>query len=145
MSNFLKNLHPLLRRGKDEKDNKDPNYALIDMFEKELSQVEKDTLDSRIQSTLKKATGKYLDLYGEWYGLYRQANEDDEKYRDNIITYVLLKRGTNDSIIKAIKRFFDNPDVSVEVYEPLNNIFYLSSVICRCGLNISANFGTLID
>lgn len=127
MSNFLKNLHPLLRRGKDEKDNKDPNYALIDMFEKELSQVEKDTLDSRIQSTLKKATDKYLDLYGEWYGLYRQDNEDDDTYRNNIITYVLLKRGTNDSIIKAIKRFFDNPDVNVEVYEPLNNIFYLNN------------------
>lgn len=127
MSNFLKNLHPLLRRGKDEKDNKDPNYALIDMFEKELSQVEKDTVDSKIQSTLKKATGKYLDLYGEWYGLYRQDNEDDETYRNNIITYVLLKRGTNGSIIQAIKRFFDNPDVNVEVYEPLNNIFYLNN------------------
>lgn len=124
MGNFLKNLHPLLRRKKNEYDNKDPNYAIIDMFSEELNSIERDALDSRIQSSLNTATGKYLDIYGDWYGLYRKDDEKDETYRDRIIEYVLLKRGTNKSIIDAIRRFLDDEEIYVNVYEPFQNIFY---------------------
>lgn len=124
MGNFLKNLHPLLRRKKNEYDNKDPNYAIIDMFSEELNSIERDALDSRIQSSLNTATGKYLDIYGDWYGLYRKDDEKDETYRDRIIEYVLLKRGTNNSIIDAIRRFLDDEEIYVNVYEPFKNIFY---------------------
>lgn len=124
MGNFLKNLHPLLRRKKNEYDNKDPNYAIIDMFSEELNSIERDALDSRIQSSLNTATGKYLDIYGDWYGLYRKDDEKDETYRDRIIEYVLLKRGTNNSIIDAIRRFLDDEEIYVNVYEPFQNIFY---------------------
>lgn len=124
MGNFLKNLHPLLRRKKNEYDNKDPNYAIIDMFSEELNSIERDALDSRIQSSLNTATGKYLDIYGDWYGLYRKDDEKDETYRDRIIEYVLLKRGTNNSIIDAIRRFLEDEEIYVNVYEPFQNIFY---------------------
>lgn len=124
MGNFLKNLHPLLRRKKNEYDNKDPNYAIIDMFSEELNSIERDALDSRIQSSLNTATGKYLDIYGDWYGLYRKDDEKDETYRDRILEYVLLKRGTNNSIIDAIRRFLEDEEIYVNVYEPFQNIFY---------------------
>lgn len=124
MGNFLKNLHPLLRRKKNVYDNKDPNYAIIDMFSEELNSIERDALDSRIQSSLNTATGKYLDIYGDWYGLYRKDDEKDETYRDRIIEYVLLKRGTNNSIIDAIRRFLEDEEIYVNVYEPFQNIFY---------------------
>lgn len=124
MSNFLKNLHPLLKRKKNPKDNKDPHYAIIDMFSEELDNLEQDTIDSKIQSSLGIATGKYLDIYGDWYGLIRKKNELDDTYRERIIEYVLLKRGTNNSIIGAIKRFLEDEDVYVDIYEPFKNIFY---------------------
>ncbi|BCG66374.1 tail morphogenetic protein [Staphylococcus phage vB_SsapH-Golestan101-M] len=124
MSNFLKNLHPLLKRKKNTKDNKDPHYAIINMFSEELDNLEQETIDSKIQSSLGTATGKYLDIYGDWYGLIRKKNELDDNYRDRIIEYVLLKRGTNNSIIGAIKRFLEDEDVYVDIYEPFKNIFY---------------------
>ena len=124
MSNFLKNLHPLIRRKKNPNDNKDPNYAIIDMFNEELNNIEQDTIDSKIQSSLKTATGKYLDIYGDWYGLVRKSKEKDDDYRERIIEYVLLKRGTNNSIIDAIRRFLEDEDVYVDIYEPFQNIFY---------------------
>lgn len=124
MSNFLKNLHPLLKRKKNPKDNKDPHYAIINMFSEELDNLEQETIESKIQSSLGTATGKYLDIYGDWYGLVRKKNELDDTYRDRIIEYVLLKRGTNNSIIGAIKRFLEDEDVYVDIYEPFKNIFY---------------------
>jgi len=124
LSNFLKNLHPLLKRKKNPKDNKDPHYAIINMFSEELDNLEQETIDSKIQSSLGTATGKYLDIYGDWYGLVRKKNELDDTYRDRIIEYVLLKRGTNNSIIGAIKRFLEDEDVYVDIYEPFKNIFY---------------------
>lgn len=124
MGNFLKNLHPLLRRKKNPNDNKDPNFAIIDMFNEELNTIEQDTIDSKIQSSLKTSTGKYLDIYGDWYGLVRKNKENDNDYRERIIEYVLLKRGTNNSIIDAIRRFLEDEDVYVDIYEPFKNIFY---------------------
>lgn len=124
MGNFLRNLHPLLRRDKNVKDNQDPNHALLDAMNSELEEVEQETIASKLQSSLKTATGEYLDNFGDWFGVYRKNNETDGKYRQRIIDYLLLKRGTNNSIIKAIKDYLDDQDTDVKIYEPFNNIFY---------------------
>ncbi|XWX30593.1 virion structural protein [Staphylococcus phage PG-2021_16] len=124
MANFLKNLHPLLRRNRNTKDNQDPNFALIDVLNEEMNQVERDAIESKLQSSLKTATSEYLDKFGDWFGVYRRANEDDTTYRARIIRYLLLKRGTNNAIIDAIKDYLGRDDIDVSVYEPFTNIFY---------------------
>lgn len=124
MANFLKNLHPLLRRDRNKKDNQDPNFALIEALNEEMNQVEKDAIESKLQSSLKTATSEYLDKFGDWFGVYRRTNEDDIAYRARIIKYLLLKRGTNNSIIEAIKDYLSRDDIDVSVYEPFTNIFY---------------------
>lgn len=124
MANFLKNLHPLLRRDRNKKDNQDPNFALIEALNEEMNQVEKDAIESKLQSSLKTATSEYLDKFGDWFGVYRRANEDDTTYRARIIRYLLLKRGTNNAIIDAIKDYLGRDDIDVSVYEPFTNIFY---------------------
>nr|DAN11133.1 MAG TPA: Baseplate wedge protein [Herelleviridae sp.] len=124
MSNFLKNLHPLLKRKKDRYDNEDPNYALINTLNDEMNMIETDALESKLQSSLKTSTGKYLDTFGDWFGVYRKDNEDDDKYRERIIRELLLKRGTNNAIIDAIRYHLDDKDLYVDVYEPFKNIFY---------------------
>lgn len=124
MANFLKNLHPLLRRDRNKKDNQDPNFALIEALNEEMNQVEKDAIESKLQSSLKTATSEYLDKFGDWFGVYRRTNEDDTAYRARIIKYLLLKRGTNNAIIEAIKDYLGRDDIDVSVYEPFTNIFY---------------------
>lgn len=124
MSSFLKNLHPLLRRNKDKNLNEDTNYILLNTLNEELNTVEKDTIESKIQSSLKSATGMYLDKFGDWFGVYRKVNEGDEKYRQRIIKYLLLKRGTNNAIIDGIKYYLDRDDLNISIYEPFKNIFY---------------------
>ncbi|UVD42526.1 tail morphogenetic protein [Staphylococcus phage vB_SauM-V1SA19] len=124
MANFLRNLHPLLRRNKNNKDNQDPNYALITALNDEMNNIESDTIKSKLQASLKTATGDYLDKFGDWFGVYRRINENDDSYRKRIIKYLLLKRGTNNAIISAIKDYLDNENINVSVYEPFKNIFY---------------------
>lgn len=124
MANFLKNLHPLLRRDRNKKDNQDPNFALIDTLNEEMNQVERDAIESKLQSSLKTATSEYLDKFGDWFGVYRKTDENDDVYRARIIKYLLLKRGTNNAIIEAIKDYLGKDDIDVSVYEPFTNIFY---------------------
>lgn len=124
MANFLKNLHPLLRRNRNKKDNQDPNFALIDTLNEEMNQVERDAIESKLQSSLKTATSEYLDKFGDWFGVYRKTEENDDDYRARIIKYLLLKRGTNNAIIEAIKDYLGKDDIDVSVYEPFTNIFY---------------------
>ncbi|THA88889.1 hypothetical protein E6A58_10065, partial [Histophilus somni] len=124
MANFLKNLHPLLRRDRNKKDNQDPNFALIDALNEEMNQVEKDAIESKLQSSLKTSTSEYLDKFGDWFGVYRKTDEKDDVYRARIIKYLLLKRGTNNAIIDAIKDYLGRDDIDVSVYEPFTNIFY---------------------
>ena len=124
MSNFLKNLHPLLRRKKNPKDNEDVNYALIKVLNEEMNLIEQDAIESKLQSSLKSSTGTYLDKFGDWFGVYRKKDEDDEKYRARIIKYLLLKRGTNNAIIEAIKDYLEDSNADVSIYEPFRNIFY---------------------
>ena len=124
MANFLKNLHPLLKRDRNKKDNQDPNFALIDTLNEEMNQVEKDAIESKLQSSLKTATSEYLDKFGDWFSVYRKTDENDDDYRARIIRYLLLKRGTNNAIIEAIKDYLGKDDIDVSVYEPFTNIFY---------------------
>ena len=124
MANFLKNLHPLLRRDRNKKDNQDPNFALIEALNEEMNQVEKDAIESKLQSSLKTATSEYLDKFGDWFGVYRKTDENDDDYRARIIKYLLLKRGTNNAIIEAIRDYLGKDDIDVSVYEPFKNIFY---------------------
>jgi hypothetical protein len=120
----LKNLHPLLRRKKDKNLNEDTNYILLNTLNEELNTVERDTIESKLQSSLKSATGTYLDKFGDWFGVYRKVDEKDDKYRQRIIKYLLLKRGTNNAIIEGIKYYLDRDDLNISIYEPFKNIFY---------------------
>ncbi|XWX29930.1 virion structural protein [Staphylococcus phage PG-2021_15] len=124
MGNFLKHIHPLLRRKKNENDYEDVNHAIINSLETELSEVEKDTITSKAQSSLKQATGEYLDTWGDWFNVIRKKDESDDKYRERIIKYFLLKRGTNNAIIDALRDYLDDYDSNISIYEPFTDIFY---------------------
>lgn len=124
MANFLRNIHPLLKRGRREDEYDNTNFAILNALNHELTQTERDTIQSKIHSSLETATGEYLDKWGDWFGVYRRPGQDDEAYRARIIRYLLLKRGTIPAIIDAIKDFLEDYDATVVIYEPWKNIFY---------------------
>lgn len=127
MSSFLKNIHPLLKRKKQK--HSDPNFAILEAIDGLLSEAEEETLNAKSQSYLNKATGDYLQIWGEWFGVTRKDDESDVNYRKRIIEYVNIPRGTNQALILAIQRYmYDGRPgaVGVEIYEPWRNIFTLN-------------------
>lgn len=124
MGNFLKHIHPLLRRKRNKKDYEDVNYTIIESLRTQLEETESEAVKSKIQSSLKYSTGEYLDTFGDWFGVYRKDDEDDEHYRQRIIDYVLLKRGTNNAIIEALRNYLEDYESKISIYEPYTNIFY---------------------
>lgn len=124
MGNFLRNIHPLLSRGRDVRNYDGANYAILKAISDVLDTVESDTITSKKDSSLETATGDWLDEWGNWFGLPRKDGEEDEHYRARIIRYVLLKRGTIDAIKDALRDHFDDPEAKIDIYEPFRNIFY---------------------
>lgn len=126
MSNFYKNIHPLLRRGKKPNKYDDTNFAVLNALNYELTQAEQETIASKIQSSLETATDEYLDTWGDWFGVYRKDGWDDDYYRKRIIRELLLKRATIPAIIDALVDFLNDNDAIITIYEPWRNIFYLN-------------------
>lgn len=126
MSNFFKNIHPLLRRSKKPNNYDDTNFAVLNALNHELTQAEQETIASKIQSSLESATDEYLDTWGDWFGVYRKDGWDDEYYRKRIIRELLLKRATIPAIIDALVDFLNDNDAIINIYEPWRKIFYLN-------------------
>lgn len=124
MSNFFKNIHPLLRRGKRKDEYDDSNFAVLNALNYELTQAEQETISSKIHSSLESATGEFLDAWGAWFGVYRKDGWTDEYYRKRIIRELLLKRGTVPAIIEALVDFLEDNEATVTIYEPWRNVFY---------------------
>lgn len=124
MGNFKKHIHPLLRKEKPKGVYDDTNYAVINALDTVLDEAEKDTLYSKIQSSLKTAKGEFLDVWGDWFGIGRRDKEDDEHYRQHIIDHTLVGRGTIETIQDAIRWYFNDKEAVVNIYEPWRDIFY---------------------
>lgn len=124
--NFKRLLHPNLTKGYVEDfNNSSANYAFFSAIEDILSSTEKDTIDSKVESYLNSADGEFLDEWGSWFGVTRKDNQSDDDYRNWIISYATLKRGTKKAIIDAIKTYLDMSDATISVYEPYKNVFQL--------------------
>ncbi len=107
-------------------DKTEANAAILAAIDDELKLTEADAISSRLDESLETATGKWLDEYGDIFGVVRQDNETDTAYRARIIQYILLDRGTIPAIKKAILAFLGDPNTYVNIYEPFNNIFFLN-------------------
>lgn len=120
---FLRHLLPSWRRVLNDST---ANAAILSAIDKELTQAEIDAIEGKVVMDLEKSTGKWLDQYGDIFGVIRRDDEDDDLYRSRIINYVLLKRGTIPAIQDAIREFLRDYDSHIEVYEPHRNIFTLN-------------------
>ena len=125
---FLDKIHPLLKRTRENKYS-DSNYAVLNAIDKQLEEMELETIQSKSQSAIYTATGWFLDnAWGNWFGVKRKTGESDSDYRDRIIEKVNVPRGTVESVKYGIREFLENEYIGIEIYEPWEDIFYLNRV-----------------
>ena len=121
---FWKNLHPLLRKDKD--DYGSANSAILNAIDSSLSDAERAEVATKVQRSLETATGEYLDYWGRWFNSARRDGETDDAYRERIKYYLLMGRGTVQGIIDGLKYWLQDNALYAEVYEPWYNIFTLN-------------------
>ena len=128
---FLDKIHPLLKRTRENKYS-DSNYAVLNAIDKQLEEMELETIQSKSQSAIYTATGWFLDnAWGNWFGVKRKTGESDSDYRDRIIEKVNVPRGTVESVKYGIREFLENEYIGIEIYEPWEDIFYLNRLSSR--------------
>lgn len=128
---FLDKIHPLLKRTRENKYS-DSNYAILNAIDKQLEEMELETIQSKSQSAIYTATGWFLDnAWGNWFGVKRKTGESDSDYRDRIIEKVNVPRGTVESVKYGIREFLENEYIGIEIYEPWEDIFYLNRLSSR--------------
>lgn len=131
MSRFWKNIHPLLRR-EHNKTASDTNYGVLNAINTLLEEAEEDTIKARLQSSLKTATGEFLDEFGDWFGVYRrEVDESDEDYRERIIQAINIPKGTNEAIKWGVRDFLRDHTIGIDVYEPWVDVFFLNREVSR--------------
>lgn len=120
----MKYLHPLWKTRLTKDSN--PHSVVLASLDDMLQSVATDAIESKKDARLETATGQWLDEFGDKFGVFRKDNEDDDTYRQRIINYILIERGTVLSIEDAIKKYLNDPTTKVEIYEPYKNVFILN-------------------
>lgn len=120
---FIKHLLPAW---KQKLTGTSTNAVMLSAIEDALSEAEKDTIEGKVVMELETSTGEWLDQYGSLFGPRRRDKESDDTYRDRLIEYVQLERGTIPAIKDAIRSFIEHDTVHIDIYEPWRNIFYLN-------------------
>lgn len=120
----MKYLHPLWKTRLTKDSN--PHSVVLASLDDMLQSVATDAISSKKDARLETATGQWLDEFGDKFGVFRKDNEDDDTYRQRIINFILIERGTVISIEDAIKKYLNDPTTKVEIYEPYKNVFILN-------------------
>jgi hypothetical protein len=118
---FIKHLLPAWKTNLQDKSK--ANAAILDAIDKELTDGETDAIEGRIVMSLNSSTGEWLNQYGKAFGVLRKDDELDETYRDRVIEYVLLERGTLPAIKEAIQSVLQDYSSYISIYEPYTNVF----------------------
>ncbi|AMW62143.1 hypothetical protein PHRODO_102 [Bacillus phage Phrodo] len=121
---FMKYLHPLWKTRLTKDSN--PHNVVLASLDDMLQSVATDAIESKKDARLETATGQWLDEFGDKFGVFRKDNESDDTYRQRIINFILIERGTVLSIEDAIKKYLNDPTTKVEIYEPYKNVFILN-------------------
>ncbi|MBT9670560.1 hypothetical protein GPK34_00715 [Secundilactobacillus kimchicus] len=125
-------LHPLWRDSYSysqklgHMDDQEVNNTVLDAIDKQLNQIEEDTIASKAQLFLSKASEEWLDYWGSWFGLKRGKGQDDVAYRKSLINHVEHPRDTLPALKQAISEYLHTNTKSVRIYEPWQDIFILN-------------------
>ena len=106
--------------------------TLITAIYKVFIEMEDDIDKMKLEICLTTATGKWLDLWGEYFGIARRDGELDKFYSQRIIAEVIEPKATLTALKKAAARWVnftydENYDYTqIEAYEPWQDLMVTS-------------------
>ena len=104
-----------------KKENSEIGY-LTSSIDNSISEVLDTVTDIELyQSVIPSATGEWLDLWGNRFGVPREPGELDESYRNRILSEVTNQKGTIPALISAVKRALGE-DTKVRVEETYQDL-----------------------
>jgi hypothetical protein len=98
-------------------------WALLDAYAIEIDEADRQIVNGIAQLQIGTATGEILDYWGEFFGVPRNSNELDPEYRTRMIVEILRPKNNKIAIENAIEEVVGD---RVELYEPWQDLFYLS-------------------
>ena len=80
--------------------------VMLQMFADAIDAAHANGMNGAAQVYLTKASGEYLDLWGEWFGVARKTSEIDSAYADRIIAETIQLRCTNLALEDIVKKAY---------------------------------------
>lgn len=78
-----------------------------EVIDDKLMTVSEDISLLELEYNLRTASGKWLDEWGSWFGVYRGMDECDDDYRYRILTSLARATGTIPAIISSVLEYYD--------------------------------------
>lgn len=110
-----------------DKDGRAKNIIINAIFEALI--IGKDGLDSALlEMSLDTATNDWLDFWGNFFGVYRNYEEIDDRYRKRIIEEIISPKSTIPALKKATARYLKNnhdlelSEDSIKIFEPWTDL-----------------------
>lgn len=127
---FTKCLRTLYKINMDK--SNEVHVALIEALYTIFVEVKDDVNQANLEMCLKTATGVWLDAWGSYFYIPREAGELDQPYADRIIAEVIEPKVTVDALKRATARWLNRkngdswkPD-DIVLYEPWTGLMKLS-------------------
>ena len=94
--------------------------------------MESDIDEMALEMSINTATGKWLDLWGDYFGIPRKSQEKDEIYSKRMIAEIIEPKATLQALQKSTARWLnytydkDYSDKDISVFEPWHNLIVTS-------------------
>jgi len=92
-------------------------YAITESFRQAIEETGIDIETSKKMMYLLTAEGEWIDRWGDYFGVKRLENEEDENYKQRIIWEVIRPRQTIDGLKQVISYYSGIPKSAIEIYE----------------------------
>lgn len=127
---MLRNLNKVFTKNRSERG------VLIIIFEaiaNELCEMLTRINDAILQLNIMTANGKFLDLWGQYFGEFRYPNEEDARYRGRLLAVLEQPKTTLGVLRKVIRPYFvEEPEIRelmIDGIDPASVVFPPGSVV----------------
>jgi len=108
-------------------------YALMDSIASELCFARYELVQALDQMSISTADGEWIDVWGDYFGITRNAGEPDRDYGVRIIAEVILPRENNIAISSAIRLAFGQDAEVVDAVVLASSTYFYDGVITYNG------------
>ncbi len=114
---MIKFLNPIFKSRKNENASRE-HVAMIESISKSLETLDVDVSLMRMELMILSASGKWLDAWGDWFGVPRLTGEPDDLYSKRIIATTIKPKNTIPAIIDSVNELGGDPNADTTIFEP---------------------------